>query len=968
MRSRFAGTKTAALATATLLTVVPVATPATDAGAQERQGVVAGALALRQLDGVKRVLMIAAHPDDEDTGLLAALARGMGAETAYLSLTRGEGGQNLIGDELHEGLGIVRTGELLAARGLDGGEQFFTRAFDFGYSKNLAETLEHWPLEEVVRDAVFVVRTFRPQVIVSVFSGTPRDGHGQHQAAGAVAREAFRAAGDPTRFPELSRYGASPWQPTKLYRSARFAPLEATVRVATGDFDPVLGRSHHQLAMESRSQHRSQDMGADQWPGPRTTGIQLLETAADADVEYAAEDGIFSGVDTTLVGQLPDPLDLDWPLDARARLARYRRAVHAASTGPWIGDSRNALAQLSLAAATLQRLVADAPPGRGRDALARRLEQARDALLAFAGVVIDVRLSRDALAPGEEVLADVLVWNGGSTDLENVDPELILPNGWSASRTERSASAPRSRFFRMPPPPTPADARVPAGELARWSWRIRLPADARFTIPYYLEEERRGALYAWPDDPGKWARGLDPSPVRARVRLALRRLAASDDGHWENRTRPDAHRPLPLAVEREGTYVGVDKAMGEYRKRVLALPAIDVSADPRSMVWPQALEATREVSVSLTNLSASPRSGTVRLEAPEGWRVEPAAAPYSLAGTPDGSARSSGASGTFTFRLGSDGDGGVQEGTHVFRVVARQGAGTEATPGASLQRGREFVHDVRIVDYPHIPRAALIDEAVLRVRVFPVAIDPELRVGYVMGSGDGGARALRQLGARVDELGPAQLRAGDFGAYDALVLGVRAYETRADLIHANDAVLDFARRGGTVIVQYNKYEFPAGDFAPYPVAMRRPHDRVTDETAAVTALAPESPVFSGPNTLSERDFQGWVQERGLYFLSEWDPRYRPVMEMADPGEEPKRGGLLVAPVGEGLYVYCALALFRQFPAGVPGAHRLLANLVSMRAEDWRRSMGPPRIGDRSGTSQSPQPPAHLNERRAGAAR
>ena len=884
---------------------------------QQEAGVVGTALRMRQLDGVKRVLMIAAHPDDEDTGLLAALARGMGAETAYLSLSRGEGGQNFIGSRLHEGLGVIRTGELLAARALDGGEQYFTRAFDFGYSKSFDEALEFWPLEEVLRDVVFVVRKFRPHVIVSVFSGTPRDGHGQHQLAGVAAREAFAAAGDPERYPELAAGGVTPWTPTKLYRSVRFSPQEATLSVPTGVFDPVLGRSHFQLAMESRSQHRSQEMGSEQSMGPRASSLRL-EASLAPDVD---DDGIFAGVDTTLIGQIGKPLPAGWPADAEQRLERYREALAGAAGRLFAAQADRAVPGLVEGAGILRDLVAEAPEGEGRRVLERRLAQVSEAVLAAAGVVAEVRVGRDLLTPDESVVVDVTVWNGGGSGLSGVDPALLLSPGWEATPTEESARGPsRSPFFRTPVLETPADGRIAAGQGGRWSWRVEVPPDAPPSSPYYLARGRDGALYRWPDDAGLWALPFDPAPVRAAVALELEGLA--------------------LEVEREGGFVGLDRASGEYRKRVLVVPAIDVAVDPPWMVWPRGVAEAREVGVVLANASATARSGSLRLEAPEGWSVEPADVLFAL--EPDGAAAS------FTFAVTPTND---RFGTEfVIRAIAVETAVAPPEGSAGDQdrsadkKGGQSVTESDIIDYPHIPRAVMVRNAAVRVSVVQVAADTDLRVGYIMGSGDDGAAVLRQIGMHVEELGPAQVRDGDFARYDVLVLGIRAYETRRDLVAANEAVLDFARAGGTVVVQYNKYDFPAGGFAPYPVTMRRPHDRVTDETAAVTLLAPQSPPFTAPNAVGPADFEGWVQERGLYFLGEWDDRYTSVMEMADPGEDPKRGGLVVAPVGEGLYVYTGLAFFRQFPAGVRGAYRLFANLVSLRAEDWRRG----RVGGISG--------------------
>ena len=853
------------------------------------------ALQMRQLDGVKRVLMIGAHPDDEDTGLLAALAKGAGAETAYLSLTRGEGGQNLIGPELHEGLGLIRTGELVSARRVDGGRQFFTRAFDFGYSKNMDEALDHWPMDEVLRDVVYVVRKFRPHVIVAVFSGTTRDGHGQHQVAGVAAREAFDAAGDPARFPELAGEGVGPWAPAKLFRSARFSPDEATAALETGRLDPVLGRSYFQVAMESRSQHRSQDMGVNQYMGPRQSPLQLVDSRVEG-----AEQGVFSGIDTTFAGQLPARLGDGWPADVPSRLARYRHAIRDAESQLSALDPSRAAPSLLEARSLLAGMISSAPAGPERDLLEGRIARISEVALATASVVTDVRLSRSTMAPGESVVVDVNVWNGGPWDIEDARPELTLPDGWTATPTDESAlGPPASPFFRPSVPDTPTDGAVPSGGIARWSWLVQVPESAAVSAPYFLESPRSGDLYTWPEDPGRWAAPFDPAPVGAVVSLALR--------------RPDGSAG-DVQVHRPAEYVGVDKAEGEFRERPLVLPALSLDVEPRQMIWPVADQTSRAITVIVSNEGEETRQGSLRLEPPSGFRVEPSTVSYDL---PAG-----GASAAFLFEAIPTGP--VNPGVHTFRALATD------------QAGRRFETGHEIIDYPHIPRAALIHPAQVSVSAFSVATDTDLAVGYVMGSGDDGAQALTQLGMSVDLLSPEAVREGNFDAYDVLVLGVRAFETRPDLVQANDQVLAFARRGGTVIAQYNKYEYPAGGFAPYPVEMNRPHDRVTDEGAAVRILDPASPLFQGPNEITQADFEGWVQERGLYFLGAWDEAFVPTLEMADPGEEPKQGSLMVAPVGEGLYVYTGLAFFRQFPAGVPGAFRLFANLVSLRAQAWRQ--------------------------------
>ncbi len=875
---------------------------------EPERGVVDAGLQLRKLDGVKRVLLIGAHPDDEDTSLIAALARKWGAEVAYLSLSRGEGGQNLIGPEFDEGLGIIRTGELLAARELDGGGQFFTRAFDFGYSKTAEETFGYWPRDEVLADVVWVVRSFRPQVVVSIFDGTSRSGHGQHQVAGITAYEAFDVAGDPGRFPEqlTGPDAVEPWTPSKLYRSARFDPDEASSRIEVGDFDPLLGRSHFQLAMQSRSQHRSQDMGVPEPMGPRTTSVTLVESRVDAP---AGDPGIFAGVDTALAG-VADGLDADHGERVRGHVEAYREALRSAEARLSATRPSDAVPSLVEAAGHLDAALSAVGGGpdaaEARRVLTRRAGQLREGLLAAAGVVVDVRADDDQVVPGETLNVQVAVWNGGPFRIRNATSVLDLPDGWRAeavgpARTENGGF--RARFFGQDPETVvegPAD--VAPGTLRRWRYRVRVPADAEPSRLYYLEESRDGQMYRWPEDRSLWGLPRNPPVASGAVEMTV---DAGEGGSAELRTR------------RPARYVGVEPAGGQYTEPLLVAPALSVGLEPRVMAWPVDRRGARTVSVALRNQAEAGRSGTLRLEAPEGWTVEPSSVSFEL-GEPG-----EGRSVSFSVRPGE----AASEGAHRLRAVA------ETSDGRTYREGFD------LVDYPHIPPAFLFEPSRARVSMFPVAVDEGLRVGYIMGSGDDGAEALRQLGVQVDLLGPARVRDGDFSAYDVVVTGVRAYETRPDLVAANGQLLEWVRDGGTLLVQYNKYPFSGAGYAPYPVRISRPHDRVTDEDAEVTLLDPDSPVFTRPNRITDADFRGWAQERGLYFLGEWDDRYTPLMEMSDPGEEPKRGSLLVAPVGEGLWIYTGLAFFRQWPEGVPGAYRLFANLVSLDVGEWKAHHG-----------------------------
>ncbi|MFQ5689469.1 MAG: PIG-L family deacetylase [Gemmatimonadota bacterium] len=879
------------------------------AGAQEvpgEAGVVAAGLLIRQLDGVKRVLMIGAHPDDEDTSLLAELARGWGARTAYLALTRGDGGQNLIGKELAEGLGLLRTGELLSARRLDGAEQYFSRAFDFGYSKTARETFRHWPRDSLLADVVRVIRSFRPQVIVSIFGGTPRDGHGQHQVAGLLARDAFDAAGDSTRFPNQIRKGLAPWTPLKLYRRTFRDPQAATLSIQTGARDPLLGRSHHQLAMAGRSRHRSQDFGVAQPAGAHFSRLRLLRTRVSAPPDAS----LFQGIDTTLSGMVPaEPVPASRRIlsairryrEAVAEAALHLRALDPAAAAPALADALDALQ-------VARRMTAGlGASGSGlQDALDRKAGLAREALFATAGLTLELRADDEVVVPGQTFHVEAEVWNGGPLRFRAEVPRLRAPDGWHVSQAIQTSKGPRSE----------SEALLP-GQLRKWRFEVTVGAAQPPSQPYFLRRPRHGDLYSWPDDPALRTRPLNPPLLSGWTALELERereppaTASTSDGAQGRSSRP-GHLSPPMRLSRPVRYRGVDKARGEFWRPLRVAPPVSVTLSPRILVWPDGASGWRTLSVTLRNMAPKAVSGGLRLKVPSGWRTEPTEVAFQL---PETSATAS-----FSFRLRASGGAGAAEGR--IRAVAR------------LSDGRAVDEDFQTVDYPHIEPISYVRQARARLLPLPVRVTRR-RVGYIMGSGDQVPEAIRQLGLAVSIIEPDDLEAGVFDRFDVIVLGVRAYEVRPELRAANRRLLDWVRRGGTLVVQYNKYEFVQGGFAPYPLAIHRPQDRVTDETAKVTLLEPSSPVLTVPNRISGRDFSGWVQERGLYFPGEWDSHYTPLLSMADPGEKPRRGSLLIAPLGDGLYVYTALAFFRQLPAGVPGAYRLFANLLSLQPRQWR---------------------------------
>ncbi len=791
-------------------------------------GVAALAATLRQLGSNKRVLMIGAHPDDEDTQLLVWLARGMGAQAAYLSLTRGEGGQNLIGPELGAELGIIRTEELLAARELDGARQFFTRAYDFGYSRSAEETFRFWPRDSILKDVLDVIQRFRPQIIIAVFSGTPADGHGHHQVSGMLARQAF------------DRLRDSAGGPHKLYRSTRGDPGATTLTIPVGTLDPVLGQSYFQTAMASRSRHRSQDMGQLQRPGPATSGLALLGSKVGG-----AETSLFAGIDTVIGPAGYGPL-ID---TARAALTPWRPAA----TLPYLVRALRLLG----AADSVQRAL---------------LERA---ITIAAGVTIDATTDDGIVTPGQRLQLEVSVWNTGDSALRVDSIGVAAPAGWGLERLDLGA-----------PPVAP-------GALLTRRFVLTVARDAERTQPYFLRRPlvNRGGLYDWSAAPPD-VRGLpfDPPPIIARVRLGI----AGE----------------PLTVAREFVYRFRDQAIGEIRRPLFVTREVDVALTPEELLWPidggSGSREPRSFTVRATNRSRVGALATrARVTVPSGWPPVPA---ESL---------------TFTRE---------DETKSVVMAVAAPTADSLRPGVYELRAGAGWLE---IIDYPHIRPRALAKPSVAQIRMARLALPALSRVGYVRGAADRVPEALAAVGVPLELIGGDSLARGDLARFDAIVIGSRAYETEPTLVANNGRLLDYARNGGLLIVQYQQYPFVDGGFAPYPLTIGRPHDRVTDENAPVTPLDSTNPVFHYPNKIGPADWRGWVQERGLYFARTWDTTYVSVLETHDPAPTPTelKGGVLIAPLGRGTYAYTGLSFFRQLPAGVPGAYRLFMNLLGLKRRD-----------------------------------
>ena len=796
-------------------------------------------LAIEKLTVVGSALFIAAHPDDENTAMLTWLENEKLVRAAYLSLTRGDGGQNLIGSEQGDLLGVIRTQELLAARRIDGAEQFFTRAIDFGYSKGPEETLEKWGREEVLSDVVRVIRTFQPDIVVMRFPTTGEGRHGHHTASAMLAVDAFEAAGDPNRFPEQLA-DLAPWKPKRLvwnYFSWAAPPSGADadqfLRVDLGAYNHLLGRSYTELAGESRSMHKSQGFGSPERRGHLPNYFKLI--AGDP---MGAD--LFDGIDLTW-GRIPGGAEVGRLLDEAHR--RYD-----------VNDPPASLALLVEARDALGRLAAS-PSSRSHAALLRhKARELDDAIRAAAGLWLEAVSTRPTYAPGDSIAIALTAVNRSGAALRLVGAAVAAV----APRVE-----PDSALGSNDPVTVTVAGVVPAD------------LDWRATQPYWLLESANGGLHRVAD-PARIGRAENEPALSASLEVEVlgRRIAYT----------------LPVL------YRWVDRVRGEIYRPAALVPRVTLSLDQKVYLFPD--DAPRTVTVRLE--SSKLVRGEARLALPGGWRSEPAAQSVEIA---------AGAPREVSFQV-------------------RPGAGEGAVRAEFTAGGRTETRGMIVIDHPHIPMQAVFPEAAARLVRIDLARAGE-RVGYVMGPGDDVPAALAQAGYRVTLVDDETLASGDLSAFDAIVTGVRAYNARDALKKNSSRLLAYVEGGGTLVVQYNTADGTLDpDFAPYPLKIGR--DRVTVEEAPVAIDNGTSALVTSPNRITPADFDGWVQERGLYFADEWGPEYHAVLSSSDPGEEPARGGLLVAHHGKGIFIYTGYAFFRQLPAGVPGAYRLFVNLVSAR--------------------------------------
>lgn len=780
---------------------------------------------LKKLDVLGSVLYVAAHPDDENTRLLAYLAQEKHYRTGYLSMTRGDGGQNLIGNEQGELLGLVRTQELLAARRVDGAEQFFTRALDFGFSKGPKETLEFWNKEQVLSDVVWVIRKFRPDVIICRFPTTGEGGHGNHTASAILAQEAFSAAADPKRFPEQLKY-VQVWQPKRLmWNTFTFGTVNTTspdqFKINVGVYNPILGKGYGELAAESRSNHKTQGFGSARQRGDAYEYFKTILGDAPKD-------------------ELMDDVSTSWSrVKGGEEIGREVEAIQK-SFDPNHPD--NSVPALVKVYGQIEKIS---------DVYWReqKLKVAADLIAACAGLWFESYAQEQAYAIGDsmQVHSQVICRYNDKLKVDVVDGMQL--NGKT----------------------------IPANEVQTFNSKVL--AD-KITQPYWLQEPHGIGSYVISDE-RQIGNPENPDLPAIKYKFTI--------------------EGKPFEFERQLVYKYVDPAKGEIYQPVQVTPP--VTADIQNRVYIFNSQQPQTVPVKLKSFKNG-TTGTVRLKAPMGWKITPESA-------------------TFTNKNKND------EWEQDFTLTPATNQSQTGILEADVTVGNDptiYNRGILSINYNHIPSVTIFPLAQSKLLQLDLKIAGS-KIGYINGAGDLMPEALRQVGYDVHILSPNEIENGDLSGYDAIVVGVRAYNVDPRLAIEQPRLLEYVKNGGNLVVQYNNSNgLVTQHIGPYPFKVV--NERVTDENAKVTILDPDNPVLNYPNKIGQADFDGWIQERGLYFTKDADSQYQRVLKMADPGEGSKDGALITTQYGKGRFIYTSLAFFRELPAGVPGAYRLFINMLS----------------------------------------
>jgi LmbE family N-acetylglucosaminyl deacetylase len=848
---------------------------------------------LKKLHTRASLIMITAHPDDEDGGMLTYESRGQGARVTLLTLNRGEGGANVMSANYFDGLGLVRTEELLAADRYYGVDQYWTRVVDYGFSKTKAESISKWTHDRVLADVVRVVRMTRPLVITSVFVGGPTDGHGNHQTAGAMAQEVFKAAGDPNVFPDQIAAGLRPWNPLKDYaRTPWFGnddgKIVTNVEVPEGDYDPILGMSYVQIAREGLGFQKSQT-GGGMIPkaGAVNTSYHRYGSVAPAEDK---EKSFFDGIDVSVMGIATLATEGKQGFLGTG-LKRVNELVESAMTNFSAAHPENIAPQLAEGLKETQKLIEQVKGSRlladekynvtfeletkkaqFNNALAEALGLSVSATMApekepnplYAMFVGDPDTTR-VVIPGQKfgVKVHVVSQSALPVTLKHVEVDGSDGNDWEIKGANDSQALVADK---------PADAR----------FELTVPKNAKFTQPYFSRPNIEQSYYDIADMQ-YLNQPLSPYPLAAWAQFEF--------------------EGVPVRVGQVVQTIKRVNGFGVVSEPLVVGPAMSVTINPRAGIVPLSGKEFA-VTTGIRSNVKGPAKGTVKLELPSGWTSTPPSVEFSTV---------------------SDGD----EQFATFHVTPANLAEKSYQLTAVVDYGGEqYKQGYEVTGYPALRPDYLYRPALLRVSGVDVKVAEGLTVGYITGSGDDVPASLENLGVHVTFLAASDVASADLSKYSVILLGVRAYAARDELKAYNSRLLDYVKNGGVMIVQYNTPEFDH-NFGPYPYEMGSNPEEVTDEESKIDILDPKNPVFLWPNQITARDFEGWVEERGSKFLKSWDSHYAALLSTQDEGQPPQKGGLLYARYGKGVYIYNAYAFYRQLPEGVPGAFRLFANLVSL---------------------------------------
>lgn len=793
-------------------------------------------VALNKLTVLGSALYVAAHPDDENTRLIAYLSKEKLANTAYFSFTRGDGGQNLIGTEIGSSLGLIRTQELLEARKIDGGKQFFSRAKDFGFSKHPEETFTLWDKEAVLADLVLVIRRFKPDVVITRFNTTPGTTHGHHTASAILAEEAFTAAADKNRFPEQLKY-VDVWQPSNLFWNTsswffeenKFDTL-GLVSVDVGNYNAPLGKSYTELAAESRSMHKSQGFGSSGVRGATKEYLQPLKG-----VKNPKE--LFQGV------------NISW--------SRVKGGEKIGSVLKKAADNFDANNPTSILPILLEanKMIKALPDGHWKSIKLNEMQQVIEACL---GLYVEALASDYSVGYNDSLKIDVEAVNRSSF------PVKLQKVSYSISDTDSLLNIDLKR-----------------NKVVNFNKKLKITKDLPLSQPYWLREEGTVGMYNVEDHKNIGKPENDPAiTVKFEVLIG---------DHL-------------FLLERPVVYKKTDPVHGEQYRQLEVIPPVFVNIKEQVMIFASDDPKVLEVIVEAGKPGIK---GEAKLKLPAGWKAEPESFPVVLAGK-------------------------GEEVTVRFYISPPSSKSTDVITARVELNGEEYINGYQSIVYPHITNQLLMPEAHVKVSRLDIKKRGE-SIGYIMGAGDEIPLSLQQIGYNVTLLDEADITINNLKRFDAIILGIRAYNTIEKLKFFKTTLFDYVKQGGNLIVQYNTTGgLLTKDIAPFPLTLSR--DRVAVEDAPVRIIKPNHPVLNKPNKITSEDFESWVQERGLYFASEWDPNFQPLISINDPEEEPKEGSLLVAQYGEGFYVYTGLSFFRQLTAGVPGAYRLFANLISLEKD------------------------------------